>query len=96
MTQARNIVSVLVECGGRRFRVVDNLRDLVGREDNRTVSETRIGRKVLDLARTLEVKQHECETCGGLIVYVDGEWQHVSTDKHLHPGVPPVPRKYLL
>jgi hypothetical protein len=47
-------VSVLVECGGRRYRVIDNLRALVGRESERTVSESIIGRQVLDLARKME------------------------------------------
>ena len=49
------IVSVVIECGARRYRVIDNLRELVGGEGDRCVSEARIGRKVLDLARTLEV-----------------------------------------
>ncbi len=51
----RQIVSVLVECDGRQFRVIDNLRSLLAGESDRVISEGRIGRKVLDLARTLEV-----------------------------------------
>lgn len=31
-----------------------------------------------------------CVHCGGLIIRIDGQWEHVSTDK-LHPGVPPEP-----
>ena len=53
--ELRKNVSVLVECEGRRFRVIDNLRQLVGQETDRHISEARIGRKVLDLARKLEV-----------------------------------------
>jgi hypothetical protein len=53
----RTIISVLVECDGRRYRVIDNLRALVsgGTTKSRTISEGQIGRKVLDLARSLEV-----------------------------------------
>lgn len=55
MTAHRN-VSVLVECAGRTYRVIDNLRELVGGlEGIRTVSEQVIGRRVLDLARKVEV-----------------------------------------
>ena len=52
-----NIVSVLVECNGRSYRVIDNLRSLVGggRGADRISSEQVIGRKVLNLARSLEV-----------------------------------------
>lgn len=49
------IVSVLVVCGGRTYRVIDNLRGLVGGEGDRLVSEAVIGRKILDLARRVEV-----------------------------------------
>jgi hypothetical protein len=53
----RKIVSVLVECDGRTYRVIDNLREFLSRQpDIRTINEQRIGRKVLDLARELEVK----------------------------------------
>lgn len=54
-------VSVLVECGGRTYRVIDNLRDLVGGvpDVDRCISEARIGRKVLDLARSVEVAKEE-------------------------------------
>jgi hypothetical protein len=51
----RQIVTVLVECGGRTYRIIDNLRSLVGGESDRVLSEAIIGRKVLDLARSLEV-----------------------------------------
>lgn len=51
----RRNISVLIACGDRKFRVIDNLRELVGGEGDRCLSEARIGRKVLDLARTLEV-----------------------------------------
>jgi hypothetical protein len=54
--ETRKNVSVVIECGGRKFRVIDNLRELVGGESERSISEARIGRKVLDLARTLEVE----------------------------------------
>lgn len=54
--EARQTVSVLVECGGRTYRVIDNVRELVGGEgSNRSVSEQIIGRRVLDLARSVEV-----------------------------------------
>jgi hypothetical protein len=60
----RKIVSVLVECGGRKFRVIDNLRTFLGGdtvrvESDRTVSERKIGKKILDLARSLEVTGSE-------------------------------------
>ena len=51
----RPIVSVLVECNGRTYRVIDNLRELLRGADVRSLSEARIGRKVLDLARRLEL-----------------------------------------
>jgi hypothetical protein len=50
------LISVLVECGGRTYRVIDSLRSLVGGESDRTVSERKIGRKVLDVAKMLEAK----------------------------------------
>jgi len=50
-------VSVVIECGDRRYRVIDNLRELVGggAEVSRVLSEQIIGRKVLDAARRIEV-----------------------------------------
>lgn len=33
-----------------------------------------------------------CKHCGGLIIRIDGQWEHVSTDK-LHPGLPPEPMR---
>jgi hypothetical protein len=60
-------VSVLIECNGRTYRVIDNLREFVdfkasdslrvSSSVDRCRSEARIGRKVLDLAREVEVKQ---------------------------------------
>jgi len=57
--EERKIVSVLVECDGRKFRVIDNLRTFLGAETVRTVSERKIGKKILDLARSLEVTGSE-------------------------------------
>jgi hypothetical protein len=50
------IVSVVVECGGRRHRVIDNLREFLANtgSQDRVMSESIIGRKVLDLARKVE------------------------------------------
>lgn len=55
--RTQRIISVLVECGGRTYRVIDNLHSLVGGGPtvDRTTSESVVGRKVLDLARSLEV-----------------------------------------
>ena len=52
---ARRIVSVLVECDGRTYRVIDNLREFLHENKDRLVSETAIGAQVLSLARSLEV-----------------------------------------
>jgi hypothetical protein len=35
-----------------------------------------------------------CKHCGGLIICIDGRWEHVSTD-NLHPGLPPEPQRVL-
>jgi hypothetical protein len=47
------IVSVLVECNGRTYRVIDNLRDFLHKQTDRSISEQMIGRPVLDLARSV-------------------------------------------
>jgi hypothetical protein len=59
----RKIISVLVECDGHTFRVIDNLKELVEAiapvekaENARHLSEEIIGRKVLDLALEIENK----------------------------------------
>lgn len=52
----RPIVSVLLECKGRTYRVIDNLRELVGGEADRIISELKIGRKILDPARFLDAE----------------------------------------
>ena len=52
----RPTVSVVVECEGLRYRVIDNLRELVCGVADRCESEAIIGRKVLDLARTVDAK----------------------------------------
>ncbi len=63
MGTERKIVSVLLECGGPKFRVIDNLRELIGGGGSeiisRTVSEAKIGRKVLDLAREVEAGERD-------------------------------------
>jgi len=48
------IVSVLVECDGRTYRVIDNLSSLLRDERDRCVCEQRVGRRVVDLVKTLE------------------------------------------
>jgi hypothetical protein len=55
--ELRHNVSVLIQCNGRTYRVIDNLRALVGGGTgvDRTISEAIIGRKVLDIARVVEV-----------------------------------------
>jgi len=40
------------------------------------------------------MKRNGCKHCGGLIIRIDGQWEHVSTDK-LHPGLPPEPQRVL-
>jgi hypothetical protein len=57
---SHKIVSVLVECDGRTYRVIDNLREFLSEKvafETRLISEQVIGRKVLDLAREVEVKR---------------------------------------
>jgi hypothetical protein len=65
MIELRKNVSVVLECEDRKYRVIDNLRQLVGTQTDRNVSESTIGRRVLDLARKLEIGADtgECD-CG--------------------------------
>ena len=37
-------------------------------------------------------RKRGCKHCGGLLIRIDGQWEHVSTDK-LHPGLPPEPHE---
>lgn len=55
-SEIRPIVSVLVECEGRTYRVIYNLRAFLLNERDRGGSQSRIGQKVLDLARMLDAR----------------------------------------
>jgi len=63
--QLRPNVSVLIECNGRTFRVIDNVRVLLAGQTDRNTSEQIVGRKILDLARTLDAGRQPEEGEGG-------------------------------
>ena len=58
----RPIVSVLLECNGRTYRVIDNLRTLLQGQRDRTVSEQIVGQKVLDIARSFDAESGSTTT----------------------------------